>query len=587
MQLRLSGGASSPELQGLPLSPRGSQVALTACLATSAEMHHEMRAQATGSVTPSMGTRSGPSSTNAATLVQNKRRGMGVTTQCSGKRTLANGVSVTSSVTQQNSPRQQDSRQGRCQPWVVPRSTCAPPASLRHAANMVSQSISSRYGIVGSRSEGELAPWIRKVTRDESTHQPGAAYHQIGVQRHCFASSPLDVEQLQHTQHSNRGSNRLSTSAQCLSTRLGNNDFSSGSRLTGSSVPPSELESAELQIQHLEQQVQLLGQQMQEEAASHTTAQLELERQLDSAGKESRAHSARAERMAVELERASDEHAGLRAHLDCQVQEVHSMKAMMATMNNRLENLMTKHAALQKRHAQQEQDAIERESHADRRSKDLTSREQDLELHQQELEDREAELADIDEVAEELQQKTADFKSWKMKQEERLRRELQEFETPRGQREAERENRRLRDALQEQREGLFKAEGLLRQEQIAMNFPTPGEFIKMAKKHETETYAHSNADMKLRIFGLKHEVMEVQNFNEILRKHLSITALEAVETEIRLQLHDRTRSSSSGSSSMAVLLPVLAVVLLGSALQAAENAPLCIRGVERKFRMSP
>merc|ERR1719410_1724 len=187
-------------------------------------MHHEMRAQATSCVTPSMGTRSGPSSTTAATLVQNKRRGMGVTTQCSSKKTLANGVNVTSSVTQQNSPRQQDSRQGRCQPWVVPRSTCAPPASLRHAANMVSQSISSRYGIVGSRSEGELAPSIRKATRDELIHQPGAAYHQIGVRRHCFAPSPLDAEQLQHTQHSNRGSNRLSTSAQCPSPRLGNND---------------------------------------------------------------------------------------------------------------------------------------------------------------------------------------------------------------------------------------------------------------------------------------------------------------------------------------------------------------------------
>merc|ERR1712079_169751 len=75
----------------------------------------------------------------------------------------------------------------------------------------------------------------------------------------------------------------------------------------------------------------------------------------------------------------------------------------------------------------------------------------------------------------------------------------------------------------------------------AMNFPTPGEFIKMARKHETETLAHSNADMKLRIFGLEHEVMEVKNFNEILHKHLPIAALEAVETEIRLQLQEQNK----------------------------------------------
>jgi len=297
----------------------------------------------------------------------------------------------------------------------------------------------------------------------------------------------------------------------------------------------------ELQIQRPGQQIQLLGQQLQEEAASHATAQLELERQLSVVGKDNRAYSAKVERMAVELERASDEQAGLRAHLDSQVQEVHSMRAMMGTMNNRLENLLTKHAALQKGHAQQEQDAIERESLADHRSKDLTSREQDLELHQQELEHREAELADIDEVAEELQQKTADFESWRMEQEERFRRQLQEFVTPRGQREAERENRRLRDAVQEQREGLFKTEGLLRQEQTAMNFPTPGEFIKMARKHETETHAHSNADMKLRIFGLEREVMEVKNFNEALHKNMPIAALEAVETEIRAQLQEQNK----------------------------------------------
>merc|ERR1712226_1717950 len=117
--------------------------------------------------------------------------------------------------------------------------------------------------------------------------------------------------------------------------------------------------------------------------------------------------------------------------------------------------------------------------------------------------------------------------------------QLQESATPRGQREVEKENRRLMNAVQEQREGLFKTEGLLRQEQTAVNFPTPGELIKMAKMHETETHAHANADMKLRISGLKLEVVEIRKANEALRKHMPIAALEAVQAEIRAQLHEQ------------------------------------------------
>jgi len=522
--LRLSGRASSPELQGLPLSPRGSQVALTAGLATPPEIHHETRTQIHAAAMPSMGPRSAPLSTSATTLAQHtRRRGVGAT-QSSGSKP---GASASSSAMQQ-SPQ----RQGGCQPWAAPRLAGAPPTSLRHAANVVSQSISSRYGIVGSNSAGELAATHsprRRTVRDESNHAPGAVYHQFGGVR-CPPSTPMDAEDGPLARH---------PAAQCLSPRRGNNDLSSGASAMGASAP-SEHESME-QLHRLGRQMHLLEQQIQEEAASHAIAQRELERQLSTAGKDLCACSAKVERVATEVERASDERAGIQAHLDSHVQEVHSMEAMKASMHSRLEKLEAKHAELQQRLAQQQQDAIDRESHAERRSKDLTSREQDLELHQQLLEDREAELADIDEVADELHQKKVDFESWRSQQEERLKRQLKDFATPRGQHEMEKENRRLRDAVQEQREGLFKAEGLLRQEETALNFPTPGELIKMAKKHETETHAHAIADMKLRIFGLARELVEINNFNEVLRKNLPVAALEAVETEVRAKLQEQKK----------------------------------------------
>lgn len=98
---------------------------------------------------------------------------------------------------------------------------------------------------------------------------------------------------------------------------------------------------------------------------------------------------------------------------------------------------------------------------------------------------------------------------------------------------ADKENRALRHTVQEQKSALYDLQSTLAREQTLATFIAPGEFLKVAKKQESETFTHENAAMKLRLMGLETEVQEVRWHSELLKRYLSSAAREAVAKELR------------------------------------------------------
>lgn len=96
----------------------------------------------------------------------------------------------------------------------------------------------------------------------------------------------------------------------------------------------------------------------------------------------------------------------------------------------------------------------------------------------------------------------------------------------------EKENRALKQTLQEQKLMLFSLESQLHREQAIMNFLTPGELLKMTKKEAGETTVHENALLLLRNHHLQTEVREVRWHNDVMRRHLPHSIWESVAKEL-------------------------------------------------------
>merc|ERR1711974_91953 len=109
-------------------------------------------------------------------------------------------------------------------------------------------------------------------------------------------------------------------------------------------------------------------------------------------------------------------------------------------------------------------------------------------------------------MANDLNQKRVDFEQQRQEMEQQLEHQREELERQtREQRErhrkyaeADKENKSLRQMVQDQKKQMFDLESQLHREKTVATFITPGEYIKMAKKQENELCAHENAELKRR-----------------------------------------------------------------------------------------
>merc|ERR1719336_2266749 len=136
-------------------------------------------------------------------------------------------------------------------------------------------------------------------------------------------------------------------------------------------------------------------------------------------------------------------------------------------MEGRLNKLAAQHSALQEMHAKCESDAVGREARVERQEQELALRERELRVRQQAVADREVMLVGIDAVALELEQKKEGFESWRKEARQSYGRQLGQLLTLQGQRESQKENQRLQEVVQEQRQNLFQLESQYRHELMA------------------------------------------------------------------------------------------------------------------------
>mmetsp|Transcript_56871 Transcript_56871/g.176374 ORF Transcript_56871/g.176374 Transcript_56871/m.176374 type:complete len:136 (-) Transcript_56871:349-756(-) len=97
---------------------------------------------------------------------------------------------------------------------------------------------------------------------------------------------------------------------------------------------------------------------------------------------------------------------------------------------------------------------------------------------------------------------------------------------------SDKENRYLKQAVQEQKNMLHDLRSQLHREETRATFLTPGEYIRMAKKQEGDTFAHENAELKMRNFGLDTELKELRWHNEVMRRHLPQSEWDRVVQEL-------------------------------------------------------
>merc|ERR1719210_1555093 len=110
----------------------------------------------------------------------------------------------------------------------------------------------------------------------------------------------------------------------------------------------------------------------------------------------------------------------------------------------------------------------------------------------------------MENMANDLTQKRVDFEQQRQEAEQQLERQREELERQtkeqrerhRKYAEADKENKSLRQTVQEQKKQMFDLESQLHQEKTVATFITPGEYIKLAKKQEGELCAHENAELK-------------------------------------------------------------------------------------------
>lgn len=311
----------------------------------------------------------------------------------------------------------------------------------------------------------------------------------------------------------------------------------------------------------------------------------ELERKVKIASEECNTYKVRFSHLQYQVDQKTDENAELREQLHQRVVEVsqlrerldletaaltqenRNMDSRLSVVNGQLQALSIEHRALQAQCAHHEQ-ALQEQQERHERALEEQLAQQDAKsgfaLMEQQLAQRERELADLqsqvnsyqhalaakeDEVraaqleARALAQQRAVLEQQQRELERQLELRTQEIEQQaqefrekaRKLADHDKENKSLKQTVQEQKSILWDLENQLHREQTIANFITPGEYIRLAKKQEGELFAQDNADLKLRNFGLETEVRQVRWHNEVMKKHLPRSAWEEVAREVHAQ----------------------------------------------------
>lgn len=94
---------------------------------------------------------------------------------------------------------------------------------------------------------------------------------------------------------------------------------------------------------------------------------------------------------------------------------------------------------------------------------------------------------------------------------------------------SDKENRQLRQTIQQQKKSLAELEDAVNKERAASNFLKPSEFANMARSHQK-----LNANVRAEISSLGHELGKQREVEQVLRRNLAPEAMAQVERELQL-----------------------------------------------------
>eukprot|EP00419_Tripos_fusus_P034615 CAMPEP_0172777720 /NCGR_PEP_ID=MMETSP1074-20121228/201542_1 /TAXON_ID=2916 /ORGANISM="Ceratium fusus, Strain PA161109" /LENGTH=735 /DNA_ID=CAMNT_0013614649 /DNA_START=97 /DNA_END=2304 /DNA_ORIENTATION=+ len=290
-----------------------------------------------------------------------------------------------------------------------------------------------------------------------------------------------------------------------------------------------------------EREEELLDLRRASEARGADTA--DLERKLKESGEECNTYRVRFSHLQFQIDQQTDElqrriaeATRLQERLDLEAQERRALETRLSTANGHYQTLSMEHRSLQEQVEQKNKmhdQKLDSLDHSIRlREQQVAELESDVATRQRALIAKEEEFAKTElamkDQHREKEQLTLD--------QENLEKECQEMrEKQRKLLESDKENRSLKATVQEQKGLLFDLESQLHREQTISNFITPGEFIRLAKKQEGELYAHDNADLRLKNFGLETDVQQVRWHNEVMKKHLPRSAWAEVSKDMNSQ----------------------------------------------------
>jgi len=213
--------------------------------------------------------------------------------------------------------------------------------------------------------------------------------------------------------------------------------------------------------------------------------------------------------------RASEEDFGRQKLLEESALEANNMRKkndeQMAALRTQLADrqaehkaLLQKHNDMQQSHADMQQEQERRLSVENERRSELLALEASFELEQaQQGAEIEQQKSELDVQRRAFEQEVAEFKA--------RDRSLQ----------TDKENKKLRETVQEQKRVLSDLESELRQERNMGSLPKPGDYLRMVKQREGEGFAKDNALLKLKNKNLEHNLQICQ---QAMSKHLPVAA---------------------------------------------------------------
>jgi hypothetical protein len=224
-------------------------------------------------------------------------------------------------------------------------------------------------------------------------------------------------------------------------------------------------------------------------------------------------------------------------------QEKEGFERMLVDMNRRYQALELEHHAFEEQQIRQGQANAVRETSLRQQEQEIVEKERTVALQQQHLAQREKELKDAERVRQDVSQKRADFEQQREEMERQLERQRAELERQiaeqrerhRRAADTDKENRAIRQTVQEQKSAIYDLQSTLIREQTVASFITPGEYLKIAKKQEGETLSHENARLKVRLSGLEAEAGQARCQNEALQRLLPPAARGAVAKDLLAQ----------------------------------------------------